>query len=198
MFFFLATLQSTSIQNEYHCLILHYVLFSLPPRYIFDVLIANQIWIERHLDVGAYSSQSPSLFAVGATTGGAAAAAAVAAVESRAPLRLIFEHGTASSSDNSTLGSSSFSPDFNPFRHFGVISGTDGVDVNDDKLVRNFVYDWKAILENGGVDLGLTETGFRHLLRNRPEMQEGAHLTEMEKKQVAVLKSVFDLDPSEA
>ena len=110
----------------------------------------------------------------------------------------ILASSTASSSTTSS-SSETTSPDFNPFRHFSVISGTDGVDVNDDKLVRNFAFDWKAILaEKGGCELGLTETGFRHLLRNRPEMQEGAHLTEMERKQVAVLKGVFDLDPSEA
>lgn len=48
------------------------------------------------------------------------------------------------------------------------------------------------------MELGLTETGLRHLIRNRPEMQEGAQLTDMETKQVAVLKTVFDLEPSEA
>jgi hypothetical protein len=50
-------------------------------------------------------------------------------------------------------------------------------------------WNWAAILQS---DLGVTEVGFRALLFNRHEMQDGAYLEETEMKPVRTLKNKFD------
>ncbi|KAH3834366.1 uncharacterized protein KIAA0825-like isoform X2 [Dreissena polymorpha] len=54
--------------------------------------------------------------------------------------------------------------------------------------------DWERLLQS---DLGLSELGFRTLLYNRHEMQDGAYLEDTEKKPVAALRAVFENDPRE-
>lgn len=58
----------------------------------------------------------------------------------------------------------------------------------------NFNIDWQKLLSS---DLGLSEYGFRTLLYNRHEMQDGEYLEENEKKPVEVLKSVYEHEDRE-
>jgi hypothetical protein len=60
--------------------------------------------------------------------------------------------------------------------------------------IENIPLDWEKLLQN---DLGLSELGFRTLLYNRHEMQDGAYLEESEKKPVASLRAIFENDPRE-
>lgn len=60
--------------------------------------------------------------------------------------------------------------------------------------IENMPVDWEKLLQS---DLGLSELGFRTLLYNRHEMQDGAFLEEKEKKPVANLKALFENDPRE-
>ena len=50
---------------------------------------------------------------------------------------------------------------------------------------------WALLLQS---DLGLTDCGFRNLLSNRHELQEGAYLEEHEKKAVQTLRARYELD----
>jgi hypothetical protein len=58
----------------------------------------------------------------------------------------------------------------------------------------NFSWDWSALLYS---DLGLSQVGFRELLFNRHEMQDGAYLEENEKKPVESLRRKFHADSPE-
>ena len=54
--------------------------------------------------------------------------------------------------------------------------------------------DWEKLLQS---DLGLSDLGFRSLLYNRHEMQDGAYLEDGEKKPIATLRAVFENEPRE-
>ena len=60
--------------------------------------------------------------------------------------------------------------------------------------IENLPVDWEKLLQS---DLGLSELGFRTLLYNRHEMQDGAFLEDNEKKPVASLRAIFENDPRE-
>jgi len=54
--------------------------------------------------------------------------------------------------------------------------------------------DWERLLQ---ADLGLSEAGFRALLYQRHEMQDGAFLEDGEKKPVAALRATYQNEPRE-
>jgi len=58
--------------------------------------------------------------------------------------------------------------------------------------IQSLPIDWERLLQS---DLGLSEKGFRSLLYNRHEMQDGAYLEEVEKKPTMALRAVFENDP---
>ena len=60
--------------------------------------------------------------------------------------------------------------------------------------IGNIQLDWEKLLQS---DLGLSDLGFRSLLYNRQEMQDGAYLEDKEKKPVATLRAVFENEPRE-
>lgn len=60
--------------------------------------------------------------------------------------------------------------------------------------IEMFNINWQDLLTS---DLGVSEFGFRSLLYNRHEMQDGAFLEEQEKKPVETLKSVYENEPRE-
>lgn len=60
--------------------------------------------------------------------------------------------------------------------------------------IKSFNINWQDLLSS---DLGVSEFGFRSLLYNRHEMQDGAYLEEQEKKPVETLKSVYENEPRE-
>ncbi|XP_062617081.1 uncharacterized protein KIAA0825-like [Saccostrea cucullata] len=64
----------------------------------------------------------------------------------------------------------------------------------DHATVENYDINWQDLLSS---DLGISEFGFRSLLYNRHEMQDGAYLEEQEKKPVETLKSVYENEPRE-
>ncbi|XP_052100793.1 uncharacterized protein KIAA0825-like [Mytilus californianus] len=81
-------------------------------------------------------------------------------------------------------------PAFDPTLEFELI----GNRKFDHDAVMNFNIDWQKLLAS---DLGLSEYGFRTLLYNRHEMQDGAYLEENEKKPVEVLRSVYEHEDRE-
>ncbi|XP_041373481.1 uncharacterized protein KIAA0825-like [Gigantopelta aegis] len=76
-------------------------------------------------------------------------------------------------------------PDFNPVTEFNKI----GDNFLDQNFIMSFPFNWSQILQS---DLGLSEFGFKTLLYNRHEMQDGAYLEDSEKRPVEILKSVFE------
>ncbi|KAL4228091.1 hypothetical protein ACF0H5_013526 [Mactra antiquata] len=64
----------------------------------------------------------------------------------------------------------------------------------DHVAIETLTLDWEKLLQS---DLGLSELGFRTLLYNRHEMQDGAYIEENEKKPVANLRAIFENDPRE-
>ena len=60
--------------------------------------------------------------------------------------------------------------------------------------IQEIPVDWEKLLRS---DLGLSEFGFRSLLYNRHDMQDGAYLEENEKRPVEILRSVFENEPRE-
>ncbi|KAK3097727.1 hypothetical protein FSP39_012501 [Pinctada imbricata] len=69
-----------------------------------------------------------------------------------------------------------------------------GTQVFDHKAIQDIEIGWDRLLHS---DLGLSEYGFRSLLYNRHEMQEGAYLEENEKKPIEILKAVYENEPRE-
>ncbi|WAQ98961.1 K0825-like protein [Mya arenaria] len=64
----------------------------------------------------------------------------------------------------------------------------------DHAMIEDLTVDWEKLLQ---ADLGLSEVGFRSLLYNRHEMQDGAYLEDSEKKPVTALRAMFENDPRE-
>lgn len=81
-------------------------------------------------------------------------------------------------------------PPFNPIKEHQCI----GPYKFDHGAIEVLPMEWEKLLQS---DLGLSELGFRTLLYNRHEMQDGAYLEENEKKPVASLRSIFENDPRE-
>ncbi|XP_064652487.1 uncharacterized protein KIAA0825-like isoform X2 [Lineus longissimus] len=79
---------------------------------------------------------------------------------------------------------------FNPIKQASKI----GNEPFNHEAIGNFNINWQSLLQS---DLGLSEIGFRTLLFNRHEMQEGAYLEEVEKKPVHVLKMRYDVESAE-
>ncbi|XP_033750005.1 LOW QUALITY PROTEIN: uncharacterized protein KIAA0825-like [Pecten maximus] len=80
--------------------------------------------------------------------------------------------------------------EFDPAKEFDLI----GTRKFDHETIRNFTIQWQQLLQS---DLGLSEFGFRTLLYNRHEMQDGAYLEENEKKPVEVLRSAYENEARE-
>lgn len=80
--------------------------------------------------------------------------------------------------------------EFNACKEYEMI----GTRKFDHPTIESFNINWQELLSS---DLGISEFGFRSLLYNRHEMQDGAYLEEQEKKPVETLKSVYENEPRE-
>ncbi|KAL5005817.1 hypothetical protein ScPMuIL_016975 [Solemya velum] len=85
--------------------------------------------------------------------------------------------------------SNSATPSFNPLVEFESI----GKQKFDHESIIAFNFPWKDLIHS---DLGLSKYGMRSLVLNRPEVQDGEVLKDSEKKPVAFLKSVLDVEAS--